>query len=339
MIDINNLIRKNILALVPYSSARNEFSGTEGVFLDANENPFGSLNRYPDPYQKKLKETIGKIKKVDLGNIFLGNGSDEVIDLCFRIFCEPGKDKAVVFTPTYGMYEIAAKINNVEVMEVPLNSDFQIDTKPLKDLFNDKSVKLLFVCSPNNPTGNIIYDIEFLLKNFKAIVVVDEAYIDFSTSQSIAEKINHYPNLVIVQTLSKAWGLASIRIGMAFAHSKIIDFFNKVKPPYNVSTPNQELALTAILEVENYENNRQIILNEKAKLIELLNTLPFVNRVYPSEANFLLLEVKNANNIYNSLVSKGIVIRNRDKIVKNCVRITIGTPQENELLMHVLKQI
>jgi histidinol-phosphate aminotransferase len=339
MFDITKTVRANILNLEPYSSARDEFEGSEGIFLDANENPFGDLNRYPDPFQKTLKEKLSEVKGIPAENIFLGNGSDEIIDLCFRVFCEPGKDKALTFVPTYGMYEVSAAINNVALTKVPLDDNFQIVTEAATPLLDDKSLKLIFICSPNNPTGNNIKAVEYILQNFSGIVVVDEAYIDFADGDSISGKLDLYPNLIVLQTLSKAWGLAAVRLGIAYAGKEIIKYLNKVKPPYNISTPNQSAALTALQDIPTFNLRREIILSEKDKLLTELQKLNFVLTVYPSDTNFFLVEVTDADAIYNQLIAGKIIIRNRTKIVKNCLRITIGSPAENEALLAELKNI
>jgi histidinol-phosphate aminotransferase len=339
MFDITKTVRANILNLEPYSSARDEFEGSEGIFLDANENPFGDLNRYPDPFQKTLKEKLSEVKSIPAENIFLGNGSDEIIDLCFRVFCEPGKDKALTFEPTYGMYEVSAAINNVTLTKVPLDENFQIDTEAANPLLADKNLKLIFICSPNNPTGNSIKAVEYILQNFSGIVVVDEAYIDFADSDSISGKLDMHPNLIVLQTLSKAWGLAAVRLGIAYAGKDIIKYLNKVKPPYNISTLNQSAALTALQNIQTFNSRRDIILDEKDKLLTELQKLNFVLKVYPSETNFFLVEVTDADAIYNQLIVGKIIIRNRNKIVKNCLRITIGSPAENEALLGELKNI
>lgn len=339
MFNLNKIVRPNILSLEAYSSARDEFSGSEGVFLDANENPFGDLNRYPDPFQKAVKQTVSEVKGVPAQNIFLGNGSDEIIDLCFRVFCEPGKDKALTFIPTYGMYEVSAAINNVELVKIPLNENFQIDIASTTSLLDDPALKIIFICSPNNPTGNSIEAAEYIIQNFNGIVIVDEAYIDFSGKDSLSKKIEQYPNLIVLQTLSKAWGLAAARVGIAYASVDVISFLNKVKPPYNISTPNQSAALYALQDTAKFELQKNIILNEKEKMLQELNSLNYVSKVYPSDTNFFLVEVIDANGIYDMLISNKIIIRNRHKIVKNCLRITIGTPDENEALLTALKNI
>lgn len=341
MIDLKKLIRPNILELEQYSSARDEFSGKDGVFLDANENPFGQLNRYPDPYQVNLKEKIENLKGIKSANIFVGNGSDEVIDLAFRIFCNPGKDKALTFIPTYGMYAVSAAINQVELLQVPLNNDFQIDLKKVEPLLKDENLKLIFICSPNNPTGNIINknDIISILKKFKGIVIIDEAYNDFSENESLINLLKDYPNLIISQTFSKAWGLAAARVGVAYSSETITSLFNKVKPPYNVSKVNQLSVIEALENKEGFKKNIKLILEEKELIKTEIVKLPFVKKVYPSDANFLLIEVKDADLIYSQLIEQKIIIRNRNKQIKNTVRITIGSKGENKLLLNALKNI
>ncbi|MFP9099047.1 histidinol-phosphate transaminase [Flavobacterium sp. RHBU_24] len=339
MFDLSKIVRPNILALKPYSSARDEFKGTATAYLDANENPYGMFNRYPDPQQKQLKEALSKLKNVPQENIFVGNGSDEAIDLCYRIFCEPGKDSALTFTPTYGMYSVSADINNVTLVELPLDKNFQIDVDKTLPLFKRENLKLVFICSPNNPTGNSIDAIETILKNFDGIVVVDEAYIDFSASASLLEKLELYPNLVVLQTFSKAWGLAAARVGLAYASAEIISYFNKVKPPYNVSRLNYTVALAAISQPELFENQKNKLLAEREKMVHSLQKLNVVKKVYPSDANFLLVEVTDADGIYNSLVQKGIILRNRNNVVPDCLRITIGSAEENDLLLTALNEL
>ncbi len=340
MIDLKKIVRKNILNLSPYSSARNEFKGTAEVFLDANENPFGELNRYPDPQQRIIKEKLSEIKKVNENQIFVGNGSDEVIDLAFRIFCEPGKDKALTFSPTYGMYNVSANINNVNLIELPLKDNFQININQLESYLNDESLKIIFICSPNNPTGNniTINDIEFILKRFKGIVIVDEAYIDFSSQSSLIKKISDYNNLIICQTFSKAWGLAAVRVGVAYANSKIIEFFNKVKPPYNVSSLNQNAVIETLKNIKKIDKKINIIISERQRLKERLASFKNVNKIYPSEANFLLINVDNAIKLYEYLIQNKVIIRNRNSQIKNCIRVTVGTVQENEKLINALKK-
>lgn len=340
MFSLKNIVRKNILNLKGYSSARDEYSGVANVFLDANENPFGELNRYPDPQQKELKESLSSLKNISTENIFIGNGSDEVIDLAFRIFCNPGEDKALTFSPTYGMYDVSAEINNIDLVKISLTEDFQINLKEVTPYLNDKNLKIIFICSPNNPTGNTIKtsDIENILNNFNGIVIIDEAYIDFSSSESWNTKIEQYPNLIVSQTFSKAWGLAAARVGVAYTNKNIISLFNKIKPPYNVSSLNQKAAINSLNNFELFEKNKKLILQEKKLLSETLKKLEIVKKVYPSDANFILIEVSNADNIYNKLVSKKIIIRNRNKVIDNCLRITIGSPEENKQLINELKK-
>ncbi len=341
MIDIKQLVRANILELKSYTSARDEFFGEEGVFLDANENPFGILNRYPDPYQRKLKEQLARLKDVQPQNIFIGNGSDEVIDLALRIFCNPGVDKALIFTPTYGMYAVSAAVNAIEVLEVPLTQEFQIDVKKVEEVLADSSIKLIFICSPNNPTGNVLRrsDIETILERFKGIVLIDEAYIDFSQEISLISALDRYKNLIVSQTFSKAWGLAGARLGTAYANEEIIALFNKIKPPYNVSTLNQQAAIDVLNEQSVFEENLRVIQSEKQRLIDELQGIETVLKIYPSDANFLLVEMNDAERTYNALVERQIITRNRSTQVANCIRITIGAPTENNELINALKEL
>jgi histidinol-phosphate aminotransferase len=341
MFNLKKLVRSNILSLKPYSSARDEFSGDQGVFLDANENPFGTLNRYPDSYQKELKEKLSTYKNIPTENIFIGNGSDEIMDLITRVFCNPGIDKALTFTPTFGMYQVVSDINNVELIKLPLDDDFQVNINILKPYFKDDNLKLIFICSPNNPTGNCFSekDIEYILKNFKGIAVIDEAYIDFSSTESWLKALNQYPNLIITQTFSKAWALASARVGIAYASQEIIQLLNKVKMPYNISKLNQRAAIDALDNPSDFKKNIEIILKEKESLIQGLNELNLVKKIYPSDANFLLVEFDDANKTYQELVAQKIVTRNRHKLVNNCIRITVGTPNENEKLINGLLSI
>jgi histidinol-phosphate aminotransferase len=337
--NIEKLVRKNIITLKPYSSARDEFKGSDAIFLDANENPFGNLNRYPDPKQIAVKEKLSAIKNVPLANIFLGNGSDEVIDIAFRIFCEPGVDKALCFTPTYGMYDVSANINNVELVQLPLLPNFQIDIDKAKQVLQEQNIKLIFICSPNNPTGNNIEGIEELIANFEGIVFIDEAYIDFTNAVSFAQKINKYNNIIVSQTLSKAWGLAAIRMGIAFASEEIINLYNKVKPPYNISLPNQQAALQALAKVDDFNSNLNEIITQRAVLIGQLQQLPIIETVYPTDANFVLVKVADANLVYNKLVEQGVIARNRHTVLQNCIRITVGTKAENAELINALKNM
>ncbi|MBN8695648.1 MAG: histidinol-phosphate transaminase [Bacteroidetes bacterium] len=349
--DLNTITRENIKKLVPYSSARDEYKGKEGIFLDANENSFGSpvqsekaiaLNRYPDPMQIDVKEKISKIKGLPIENIFLGNGSDEAIDILFRAFCNPGKDNIIICPPTYGMYEVSANINDVQIKKVPLTKEeFQLDTENVIKAI-DSNTKLIFICCPNNPTGNSVAwsSIKNILDNFTGIVIVDEAYINFASYRSLIPELLNYPNLVILQTLSKAWGLAGLRIGMAFASEPIIDIFNKIKPPYNINIASQKLAVEALSNIDKVNAWIKEIVTEREKLRKELSTLFFVERIYPSEANFLLIKVKDANKTYQFLEGKQIIVRNRTNVMlcEGCLRITIGTVKENETLINTLKQ-
>ena len=338
---LKSIVRDNILQLSPYSSAREEYSSSKEILLDANENPYGLLNRYPDPFQNKLRVSLSKMKKISKASIFIGNGSDQIIDLAFRVFCNPGVDKALTFIPTYGMYQVSADINNVELIKLALNKDFQIEKEGLKTLLKNPSIKLLFLCSPNNPTGNCINieDILFLAKNFSGIVVIDEAYIDFSSRPSAIQLINSFPNLIVVQTLSKAWGLAGARIGIAYSNPELIGLFNKIKPPYNVSELNQRAACEALAKKRDYINQKRAILNEKEKLVNQLDEIDEVIKVFPSETNFLLVQFKNPKKIVRRLQKNRIIVRDRTKEIEGCLRITVGTAKENKLLVNKLKQI
>lgn len=338
MFSLDQIVRNNIKNLKPYSSARDEFSGQEGVFLDANENPFGELNRYPDPYQREVKRKLSELKKVSTEEIFIGNGSDELIDLVFRIFCEPGKDQALTFAPTYGMYDVSAAINDVELIKVALTADFQIDFDLLKNKLNEH-VKLIFLCSPNNPTGNNIDGIDQVLEMFNGIVIVDEAYIDFSSSDSMINKIDQFPNLIVTQTFSKAWGLAGARVGAAYSGKEIISLLNKVKPPYNVSELNQQVVLKALSNDELFKERKEIILSQRCWLEAELKGLKQVRKTYPSDANFLLAEVEDANDTYQKLVDQKVITRNRNGLVNNCIRITVGSVEENQALIEAFNKI
>lgn len=347
MFDLNSLLRDNIKRLVPYSTARDEFKGEASVFLDANENSFGSplpvnYNRYPDPMQWKVKYKLADIKGVPPQNIFLGNGSDEVIDVLYRSFCRPGIDNVVLFPPTYGMYEVSANINDVIVRKVSLTPDYQIDMAALQAAV-DENTKLIFICSPNNPTGNSIdrSDIEMILNNFDGIVVVDEAYINFARQKTLIPELTEYPNLVVMQTLSKAWGLAALRVGMAFAGEDIINVLNKVKPPYNINQAAQDLVLEALDNIEQVNEWIRETVIERDKLAAGLTRLPQVLEVYPSDANFLLAKTTDAKGIYNHLVEKGIIVRDRSKVelCNGCLRITVGTPDENSVLLETIAAV
>jgi len=343
--NINNLVRKNVAGLKPYSSARDEFKQGDSkmVFLDANENPFQTgVNRYPDPQQRELKEQLGEIKGIPIENILLGNGSDEVLDLVFRAFCEPGKDNIITLPPTYGMYQVLAEINNIDNREVLLTDDFQPNV-PM--IFNkvDDNTKLIFLCSPNNPTGNSFSEEKILeiLNNFSGLVVIDEAYIDFSESESWIKKLEKYPNLVITQTLSKAYGMAGIRLGICYASTEIIQILNKIKPPYNVNELTQKRALERVVDVVSVKNEIADILMERNKLLKALLEVDFVAKIYNSDANFILIKVDNAKLRYDQLLKKGIVIRNRttQPLCENTLRLTVGTAEENQKLIEAFQSL
>jgi histidinol-phosphate aminotransferase len=343
--DLNNLVRMNIKKVTPYSSARDEFSGEAKIYLDANENSLGSpltkwYNRYPDPYQQELKQALSRIKGVPAVNIFLGNGSDECIDLLYRCFCEPGKDNVIICPPTYGMYEVSASINDVMTRKISLLENFQLDLEGIESAIDDNT-KIIWICSPNNPTGNSIdyQDIETVLNNFNGLVVVDEAYINFSKQRSLIKELTEYPNLVILQTLSKAWGLAALRLGIAFASADIINWLNKIKPPYNINQATQELALTALNEVEQVNAMIKEIVMMREEMAKKLEELRIVEKIYPSDANFLLVRVNDAAKIYEHLLADSIVVRDRSKVrlCEGCLRITIGTKEENKKLLQRLK--
>lgn len=345
--DLNALLRKNIANLTPYSSARDEFKGEAKIFLDANENSYGSpltkwYNRYPDPLQWKVKEKLSAIKTVPPQQIFLGNGSDECIDVLFRSFCEPGKDNVIIVPPTYGMYEVSANINDVAVKKVPLTPAYQLNLQAIEEAVDDHT-KMIFLCSPNNPTGNSLNreDIEVVLNNYFGLVVIDEAYINFSRHRSFIQELKEYPNLVVLQTLSKAWGLAALRVGMAFASEEIIQVMNKVKPPYNINQASQEIVLKALEEVGQVNDMIREIVKERGWLEQQLKALPLVQKVYPSDANFLLAKVNDAKAIYNALLQKGIVVRDRSKVelCEGCLRITVGTEKENKELIAALSNM
>jgi histidinol-phosphate aminotransferase len=341
--NLQHLLRKNIANLVPYSSARDEFTGEAQVFLDANENPFNEpYNRYPDPLQRKLKQKIAAIKNVPAENIFLGNGSDEPIDLLIRAFCEPKTDNIVTIDPTYGMYQVAANINDVSIRKVPLSSGFNLDPMAVLHAV-DLHTKLIFLCSPNNPSGNNLSRpaMQHIVRHFKGIVVVDEAYIDFSPGNSMLSDLNRHKNLVVLQTLSKAWGMAGIRLGMAFASIEIVGVLNKIKYPYNLNILTQEKALEMLENKNQMENWVATLIDERNRVSAELEKLEQVKTVYPSDANFVLVSVDNAPLIYNKLVEKGIIVRDRSKVnlCSGCLRITIGSPEENNLLLETLKTL
>lgn len=346
MFNINNILRENIKNLTPYSSARDEFQGEASVYLDANENAFGSpledqYNRYPDPLQYKVKMRLSEIKGVPARNIFLGNGSDEAIDVLFRSFCNPGVDNVILVPPTYGMYEVSANINDIKTKKVSLTAEYQLNLEGISQAI-DEHTKIIFICSPNNPTGNSINrdDVETLLANFDGLVVVDEAYINFSRQKTFIQELTEYSNLVVLQTLSKAWGLAGLRIGMAFASEEIIEVMNKVKPPYNINEASQQLALKALNNVEQVNEWIKETLAQRDKLVLALKDLDIVLDIYPSDANFILVKTTDPRGIYNFLVERGIIVRDRSKVdlCEGSLRITVGTPAENELLIESLKQ-
>ena len=345
MFNLDKLIRENIKNLKPYSSARSEFSGAAKIFLDANENSYGSpltkwYNRYPDPLQWELKNKISSIKNVDAENILLGNGSDECIDLLIRAFCDPHQDNIIICPPTYGMYQVYANINDVEVKEVPLQQNFQLNLEALENSI-DANTKLIFFCSPNNPTGNSMHteDIEMVLNNFDGIVVIDEAYINYSRQRSFVSSLNDYPNLVVMQTFSKAWGLAALRLGMNFASTEIIDILNKIKPPYNINQATQELALKALDHLHEVNEMIKATVEEREVLAKKLSQLSFVQKIFPSDANFILVKMNNATAIYNYLKQNGIIVRNRSNVIlcDDCLRITVGTPEQDRQLLQTLK--
>jgi histidinol-phosphate aminotransferase len=344
--DLDKLVRENIKELTPYSSARDEFKGEARAFLDANENALGSplikwYNRYPDPHQTDLKKGISKIKGLETQHIFLGNGSDECIDLLYRCFCEPKKDNVIVCPPTYGMYEVCGDINDIEVRKAPLLENFQLHINQVAHLI-DENTKLIWICSPNNPTGNSMLreDIEILLNNFNGIVVIDEAYINFSKHKSFLQELPDYPNLVVLQTFSKAWGMAALRLGMAFASAEIISLLNKIKPPYNINQATQDLAMQALDEVGQVNDMIKELVSMRDALARVFEQMPLVEKVYPSDANFLFVKIKNARKIYEFLLTKGIVVRDRSNIqlCENCLRITIGTEDEITLLVNAIRE-
>jgi histidinol-phosphate aminotransferase len=344
---INNLLRKNIRELKPYHSARIEYTGKKAVFLDANENSIGSVlkkgfNRYPDPLQHELRREISKLNGLNAGHLFLGNGSDEAIDLLIRAFCEPRKDEIILCPPTYGVYSVFAKINDVAIIDVPLTPQFDLDVKGIIARLNSKT-KLIFLCSPNNPTANTLNseDIQTLLDKCQGLVIIDEAYIDFSSTKSWIKSQNRYKNLVVLQTFSKAWGLASLRLGMVFADPEIISVLDSIKYPYNLSGVTQELVLGAIKNKENKKNMVNEIIEQRSFLQTELENLSLVKKVYPSETNFLLVKVTNANSIYKKLIKHKIIVRNRSNLLHcdNCLRITVGTAKENKILIDAMKSL
>jgi len=343
--NINNLIRSSVKNLRPYSSARDEFKDFDKdmVFLDANESPFNNgLNRYPDPQQCKVKVMLSQQKDIPTQNILLGNGSDEVLDLILRAFCEPVQDNVIMLPPTYGMYEVLANINAVGIIKVELTVDFQPNVEQILKASN-QNTKALFLCSPNNPSGNSFNpnDVECLISNFKGLVVIDEAYIDFSEQSSWLERLREFPNLIVTQTLSKAYGMAGIRLGICYASAEIISTLNKIKPPYNVNELTQEKAMECLLEREKVNQDITIIKQQRELLLSELETTDFISKIYPTDANFVLVKVDDANKRYNQLVANGIVVRNRTNLplCENCLRLTVGTPEENQKLINVLKAI
>ena len=344
-INIDILVRKNVLDMNSYSSARDEFENKKEnlVFLDANESPFqNDINRYPDNKHIDLKQRLLELNQLSNGQIVLGNGTDEILDLIIRVFCDPGYDKIITIPPTYGMYDVIAKTNNVENIKVPLKSNFTLNLEELKKSFSEKT-KLLFLCSPNNPTGNSFSrkDLIDLIESFNGVVVIDEAYINFSSNSSLVSLINKYNNLIVTQTMSKAFGMAGIRLGMGFSNNKIVNYINKIKPPYNINLLTEKRALKELKNIDTIKTNIKIILEERNKLIDSLNELSFIIKVYPSDSNFILIKVDDADLRYKQLIEKGIVLRNRSKelLCDNCLRITIGTPYENELLIKNFKEL
>ena len=344
--NINNLVRENVKSMKPYSSARDEFEDfdtADMIFLDANENPFeNGVNRYPDPQQSNVKKALAKLKKMQTNQMLLGNGSDEVLDLIFRVFCEPKVDNVITLPPTYGMYGVLANINAVENREVLLSEEFQPQVVKILEAV-DENTKIIFLCSPNNPTANSFSDksVVYLLQNFKGLVVIDEAYIDFSKKQSWMNELDEYPNLIITQTLSKAYGLAGIRLGICYASTAIISVLNKIKPPYNVNELTQLRALDRLSDPEKVRDEIALIIEQREELLKVLVDVKFVEKIYPTEANFILIKVDDANNRYDELIAKGIVIRNRttQPLCENTLRLTIGTKEENTKLMEALTSI
>lgn len=343
--NLRDMVRPHIAALKPYSSARDEYSGQEGVFLDANENPSGSVNggvynRYPDPLQNALKAKLSAIKQVGVNQIFFGNGSDEAIDLLFRAFTQPGLDNVIILPPTYGMYEVSASINDVEIRKVPLTADFQMDVEAVFRAVNAQT-KIIFICHPNNPTGNLMEDaaIQEVLRRFQGLVVVDEAYMDFAKATSTISQLSTFPNLVVLQTFSKAWGLAALRLGVAYASPEIIALLNRIKPPYNIGKHTQETALQAMGRQEEKEVMVSNIIEQRDRLADSLKKMPLIKKVYPSDANFLLVKVVDAIAVYRYLLEKKIIVRDRSKVTlcEDCLRITVGTAEENALLLTSLK--
>ncbi len=343
--ELETLVRKNVRDLKPYSSARDEYvsDGSQKIFLDANENPFeNGMNRYPDPQQRKLKGVLAQLKGMNTRNLLLGNGSDEVLDLIFRAFCEPGQDNIIIAPPTYGMYKVLAGVNGVAIREIPLRKNFELNGNAILEAVDPNS-KLICICSPNNPTGNCFNadDVEFLLEGFSGVLVLDEAYIDFSDRESWTKKLTNYPNLIITQTFSKAIGMAGIRLGICWASSEIIEILNRIKPPYNVNELTQQAALKRISETEDLRRQISKIVIQRNRLAEKLSEIPFIAKVYPSEANFVLVRVDDAQLRYRQILDKGIVVRNRSglPLCQNTLRFTVGTESENTQLLKVLNSI
>jgi histidinol-phosphate aminotransferase len=344
--NIDALVRNNVKMMSSYSSARDDYNvgaNKNLIYLDANESPFkNEINRYPDNKHTELKKVVSNIKNVNVNQIVFGNGTDEILDLIVRVFCNPSEDKIITLPPTYGMYDVIAKTNGVENIEIPLKSDFSIDKNEILKL-SSESTKILFLCSPNNPTGNSFdtNDLTDLIKGFSGIVVVDEAYIDFSSKQSLISLINDNNNLIITQTMSKAYGMAGIRLGMGFSNQKIINYLNKIKPPYNINVLTERKALEELNKIDKIKKNMDLVLNQRKLLISCLEKLDFIDKIYKSDANFILVKVDNADFRYNQLLEKGIIVRNRSNqpLCQNCLRITIGTENENKSLIKILNQL
>ena len=337
--NLNEMIRPHLVGVNSYQTLRNSYIDKQAVYLDANENPFGEFNRYPDGDPIQLKKKLAEINQSKTENLFLGNGSDELIDLTMRIFCEPAKDSILIMNPSFVMYEIYAKMNNLQVEKLQLNSDFELEKDKFLDTVSKSQAKVLFLCSPNNPTGNSIEDLEFYIQNFNGIVVVDEAYIEFSPDDSAVKLLNKYPNLIVLKTLSKAFGMAGLRIGVGFATAEIASLFIQLKPPYNISSQSQKLAFDQLNNIEQIQNNIKFILEEKEKLKDGLKQIKEVLKIYPSDANFFLIEFKDAQLIYQKLLDKNILTTLRHPTIKNCLRISVGTAQENSELLKVLSEI
>jgi histidinol-phosphate aminotransferase len=344
--ELEKVVRPNIKTLKPYSSAKDEYTGEAKILLDANENSLGSpltkwYNRYPDPYQQQLKDKLAFVKQIAANQIFIGNGSDECLDILYRTFCEPGKDNIIICPPTYPMYEVGANINDIEIQKAPLLSDYQLNVAHIEQLVNERT-KIIWICSPNNPTGNSLdrIDIETILNHFDGIVVVDEAYINFSKQKSFVQSLIDYPNLVVLQTLSKAWGLAGLRIGMCFASPEIIGFMNKVKAPYNINIVTQELAIQALEEVGQVNDMIQLLVDMRNALAEVIASMPHVVKVFPSDTNFLFVKIPHARKLYEYLLTLGIIVRDRStlELCEDSLRITVGTEQENTALVDAMYQ-